>query len=331
MIYSIHTMEIKLNVDTEKFGKLLEKAFYNAKGKNRVFPDKDRNDIYHDTALTDEGIKIRYHDDKYKKNIRLIVNPTEVLGGDDVIKLWKPNEDNISKFLHKLEKHIKNYFNSKYELNDFELSRIDFTVNIDVGSRERVADYIRVLHNVGKVKCFDAKYEKNDKRINKEHSFDLVGNSNGVEFTAYNKEAASGRKDAKGLLRVEVRLTKPRAIRGLTEETATSNRIADYSLRSREIFLAVFSQVVPVGDYYKKAKAEKIVMANVKRKNLKLKMLRLITLIPEKKSLLNAQKELNARNLDEIMCEFAMLNLSPVTISKRHKIKRLEGLISYLE
>ena len=60
------------------------------------------------------------------------------------------------------------------------------------------------------------------------------------------------------------------------------------------------------------------------------RMLRLLVLIPEKKSLHLAQKAMNCRNIEKIMDSFAKINLSPVTISKRHDVKYLECLYAYL-
>lgn len=59
-------------------------------------------------------------------------------------------------------------------------------------------------------------------------------------------------------------------------------------------------------------------------------MLRLLALIPEKKSLYLAQKAMNCRNVEKVMEGFAKINLSPVTISKRHDVKHLENLYLYL-
>jgi hypothetical protein len=253
-----------------------------------------------------------------------------VLGGNDVKKLWKPNSDNISKLLCKLEKYIYCYFDSKYELNDFKLTRIDFTVNIDVGDRKNVSAYIKVLRNIGKVKGFAPKYDKDDDRINHDLSFDLEGNSNGVEFTAYDKEAVSERKEANGILRVEVRLKKQKAIGKYTDETAVAKQIKSLSQNSRDIFLNTFTHIVPCGDYYKKKDAVKLVEDNISKQKHREKMVQLIELIPKKKSLYLAQKEMNDRNIDKIMTMFAEINVSPVTISKRHNIKFLKNLYSYL-
>lgn len=123
-------------------------------------------------------------------------------------KLWKPKDENISELLCRIEAYINDYFDSKYELNDFKWTRIDFTVNIDVGDRKKVSAYIKVLHNIGKLKGFEPKYDKKDDRIDPDLSFDLKGKSNGIEFTAYDKEAESSKEYAKGILRMEARLKK---------------------------------------------------------------------------------------------------------------------------
>lgn len=57
---------------------------------------------------------------------------------------------------------------------------------------------------------------------------------------------------------------------------------------------------------------------------------RLTALVPEKKSLLLAQKAMNCRNVEKVMEAFAKINVSPVTISKRQDIKWLKNVYEYL-
>ena len=341
MIFAPHTLELRLTLDTKKFKNLKDKAYKNAKGKNyRVHPDKKNRNIHVDHALKDKGITIKYQDDRYKKKIRLIVNPTEVLGGDDVKKLWRPNKDNIYKLLRKLDKYIDDYFESKYKMNDFRLARIDFTINIDVGDKKTVTAYIKILQKIGKVKLFSPKFnreEKANEAFNDADSFDLEGNSNDIGFSIYDKAAQLRHKKderhtlATGILRIEVRINKSKAISKLTKETITAKQIMDLTLNSKEIFLATFIHIVPYGDYYKKKQAIKIVEDNVSKKKLKDKMIKLIELIPKRKSLLLAQKELKSRNLSKILLQFARLNVSPVTIPKSVNKKHLDGLYKYLK
>ena len=327
MIYSPHTFELSLIVDTDDFYEWKDKAYKKAKGNHRVFK---MDDVHYDHALKDKGVKIEYHDNTFKKKIQFIVNPTKVLGGNDIKKLWKPNNDNISKLLRKVKEYIDSYFDSKYKLNDFKLTRIDFTVNINVGDKKNVSSYIKVLQNIGKVKGFKPKYDKNYKKIDHDLSFDLEGNSNGIEFTAYDKEGESKQKEAKGILRVEVRLKKQKSISKYTDETVTAKQIKKLAANSRNIFLDNFAHIVPCGNYYKKKDAVELIENKISKQKHREKMLLLIELLPKKKSLYLAQKEMNDRNIDKIMAMFAEINVSPVTISKRHKTNFLENLYSYL-
>lgn len=327
MIYAPHTLELSLTIQTNEFNRLQSKAYKKAESKHRVYK---KNGVCYDEAFAKQGIKIEYHDNTYKKKIKFIVNPTRVFGGNDMKKLWKPNGKHISELLYQLEEYIEEYFDSSYNLNDFKLTRIDFTVNIDVGDRKKVSAYIKVLHNIGKVKGFAPKYDKNDDRIDPDLSFDLEGKSNGIEFTAYDKEAESNKDYAKGILRMEVRLKRQKSIRKHTDETITSQQIKTLAENSEAIFLDTFTDIVPFGDFYKKREAVELIKEKVAGKKLREKMLRFIELIPKKKSLYLAQKELNDRNIEKIIKMFAAINVSPVTISKRHNIKFLENLYSYL-
>lgn len=135
---------------------------------------------------------------------------------------------------------------------------------------------------------------------------------------------------SEGILRAEVRLTKPKAIRGYTDEIGIAGQIAELTKDSQDIFLDIFTRIVSFGDFYKKDKAVEIIQSTVTDRLLRRRMLHLLILIPEKKSLLLAQKALNYRRIDNVMEAFAKINVSPITISKRHDTKQLECLYTYL-
>ena len=75
--------------------------------------------------------------------------------------------------------------------------------------------------------------------------------------------------------------------------------------------------------------AVEIVRSEVQDSTMRRKMLRLLALIPEKKSLHLAQKEMNCREVEKVMEAFTKIHLSPVTIAKRHEIKYLENIYSH--
>lgn len=312
-------LELSMVLDNEHFQKVFARSY---NGEDYI--DEDSGE-YMDRSLSGKGITVIYRDSQYKKKIRLIVNAYLLV--DDV--------SDMDKLIRKLNKRIVEYFNGKYRIDDFVLSGINFVADMDVGTRANAMAYLKVLQRIGRVKGFSpASYEYFDDNA----SFCLSGNSNGIDFLLYDLEMAVMRqfKDAKklkpikGILRAEVRLMKPKAVRAYTDADDVSGQIADLLKDSRNIFLDTFTQIIPFGDFYKKDKAVEIIRKEVADSIMRRRMLRLLVLIPEKKSLRLAQKAMNCRNMEKIMDSFAKINLSPVTISKRHDVKYLECLYAYL-
>ena len=316
-------MELSMIVDTAPFHRI-----FNAKTSYL----KELDDEYLDTSLAAKGITVIYRDSRYKKRVRILVNAGMVVD----------HPSNTDKLLRKLGKRISEYFDHKYKLDDFTLSGVTLTLDIAIGSRERVFDYLKVLQRVGKVKgfspvsynCFDSKA-----------SFCLSGNSNAIDFLLYDLEqsltdqlqdSGMGHKKIKsvsshtqGILRAEVKLTKPKAVRVYTNAEDTAGQIVELMKDRQQIFLDTFARIVPSGAFYTMTAAVEIVRSEVKDSTMRRKMLRLLTLIPEKRSLHLAQKAANCRDIDKVMEAFARIDLSPVTIAKRHEVKHLENLYSF--
>jgi len=316
-------LELSMILDADHFQRL-----FNAKASYL----KELDDEYLDTSLAAKGITIVYRDSRYKKKIRLLANTSLVV--DD--------PSNTDKLIRKLDKRISEYFDHGYTLDDLTLSGVTLTLDINVGSREKVSDYLKVLQRIGKVKgfspvdygCFADKA-----------SFCLSGNSNDIDFLLYDLENAvmgqlrgtdAGRKQLQsakyadqGILRAEVRLTKPKAVREYADATDVASQIVELMKNSADAFMETFARVVPFGDFHKMTAAVEIIRSEVKDSIMRRRMLRLLTLIPEKKSLHLAQKAMNCRDTEKVMMAFTKINLSPVTISKRHEVKHLENVYSY--
>ncbi len=316
-------LELSMVLDSKHSQKAFER-YYNGNG----YMDEAGKE-YIDRSLSSNGITIAYRDSQYKKKIKLTVNTHLFLDG----------APDTEKLIHKLDKCIIGYFSHKYQLDDFVLSGMDLVLDIDVGSRTNAFAYLKVFQKIGRVKGFSqVSYECPDENA----SFCLGGNSNGIDFLVYDLERAamrqSKRKDTKhekpksikGILRAETRLTKPRAIRRYTDACNVSGQIADLSESMRDIFMDTFTRIIPFGDFYKKDKADETIRREVSDSIMRRRMLRLLALIPEKKSLYLAQKSMDCRDMDKIMKAFAEINVSPVTISKRHDVKHLENIYGYI-
>ena len=223
------------------------------------------------------------------------------------------------------------------------MSGVIFSTDIDVHSHANVSAYLKVLRRIGRVKGYSpADYDC----FENVDSFCLDGNSNSITFWIYDleglirdqlrnedinqKKLNSIRRESEGIIRAEVRLTKPKAVRVYTDAADAYGQIAELSQKSQLAFSDVFANIIPFGDYYKKGEAVELIRSEVKDCTLRRKMLQLVTLIPEKKSLYLAQKAMNCRNIEKVMEGFAKINLSPVTVSKRHDVQHLTNLYSYL-
>ncbi|RKJ53251.1 hypothetical protein D7Y09_13055 [bacterium 1XD42-1] len=319
------TFELSLILDTDPFHKIFTtKASY--------LKEVELDGEYIDPSLAEKGITVVYRASKYKKRIRVLANAGMIVN----------DYSNTDKLIRKLDKRISEYFNHRYTLDDFTMSGVTLTVDIDVDSREKVSDYLKVLQRIGKVKGFSpVDYDCFDSKA----SFCLSGNSNDIDFLLYDLEAATvgqlrnadaGRKQlqsasmqAKGILRAEVKLTKPKAVREYVDATDVASQITKVMKNSTEIFMDTFARIIPFGDFHKMDAAVEIVRSEVKDITMRRKMLRLLALIPDKKSLHLAQKAMNCRDVEKVMETFSRIDLSPVTISKRHEAKHLENLYSF--
>ena len=324
MVISL-TFELSMTLDTDPFQRIFTtKASY--------LKEVELDGEYIDPSLAEKGITVVYRASKYKKRIRVLANAGMIVN----------DYSNTDKLIRKLDKRISEYFNHRYTLDDFTMSGVTLTVDIDVDSREKVSDYLKVLQRIGKVKGFSpVDYDCFDSKA----SFCLSGNSNDIDFLLYDLEAATvgqlrnadaGRKQlqsasmqTKGILRAEVKLTKPKAVREYVDATDVASQITKVMKNSTEIFMDTFARIIPFGDFHKMDAAVEIVRSEVKDITMRRKMLRLLALIPDKKSLHLAQKAMNCRDVEKVMETFSRIDLSPVTISKRHEAKHLENLYSF--
>lgn len=329
-MYINQIFEFSMVLDNEKFRKILNKAF------NKVVYFDENEDEYIDRSLVSKGITIVYRNSQYKKKVKVIINSRVLLDSDNP----NPNPD---KYVRKLDKRISEYFDFKYRMGNFTLSGMILSTDIDFCNEENVAAYLKVIKRIGRVKGFSPSiYDYFDDA----DSFCLDGNSNGIKFLIYNlenyvaqrlrktdidqKKIKAVIKESEGILRVEIKLTKAKVIRTYTKTSDALGQVAELIENRQDVFLGTFTRIIPFGNFYKKDKAVEIIRRNVEDSTLRSKMLRLVALIPEKKSLYLAQKTMECRNIEKIMDAFAKINVSPVTISKRQDTKYLENIYEYL-
>ena len=314
---------------------LNEKKFHELLSKATVHSWDEESQEYTDCSFVDKGILIKYRDTQYKKKVSLTYNMN-----------WKRMNEltDINKVVNNFDKMVRGYFKNKYSLQDFRLSGVVLVADVKMDQRCLVDEYLKVIRRIGKVKNFEVSEVEH---IDKSQCFCLKGKSNGIQFMAYSLETVINEhfkklkedekkiktvvKDAKGIIRFEVRLDKSKAINSYIEATDTKGSIKELLVEQQNVFMGIIKQIIPYGDFYKKDKIMEILHNEVHDKVLRRKMMRLVTLIPEKKSLHVAQKSMFCkRDMNQIMEAFAEINLSPVTIGKRQDMKHLDNIYFYM-
>ena len=311
--------ELARVVDGEEFQRLFTRV--------QETLDPGNGDEYVDRSLSHKGLTVVYRKSQYKKKVRLVIN-TSVMMGEGELDPWDA--------LQKLNRRIRKYFGGELSLEAFTAVGVTMTADLPIGDPTRISAYLRVLRRLGKVKhfspvsyaCFSAR-----------NSFCLEGNSNDTIFMVYDlrsvlekqlgKEAVPFLNRARDVLRVEIRLTSARAVRTTCGKDEVEEQLLFLYEHGREIFMGVFRKIIPYGDSYKKGSAVELIRREVHDPRLRRRMLRLLDLIPEKKSLLQAQKAMQCRRMDEVMDAFAKIGLSPVTISKRDTVQCNRNLYQY--
>lgn len=300
------TYELSIVPNPDTFERLLNTA--------NVCECDEAEDKYIDMSFADKDMLVSFSDSGYKKQIRIVF----------VFAYDTSEEPEAEQIVLKMRKRIRKYFDETLDMNDFTLTRLIMSDGLEIKGGERPDDYLTVLRRIGNVKGFTMHAKRVGKRITGLHWY---GNSNATDILA---DSVKGKSNAGDVLRLEVQLQKNQAIREYTKEEETTAQILQTLSNTEAMFVTLLSGVIPFGRFLKKADAIKRVRDQVLNDTLRQKMVRILELIPEKKSLKSAMKASGYRNLKDIILTFARIDLSPVTISKRMSVRKMENLYMYL-
>lgn len=301
-------LELSMVLDSNRFQEVID----DVATTNEASDEKE----YTDSSWRQKGMMVRYRASQRKKKVSVRFDLARLL----------PDAADTEKALHKMEKQIRKYFRGRFRINDFGLTGLALAADINVESQENVDGYLSVLKRVGKVKGFTPA----SSLAYGTSGLYWKGNSNSTDFSLYDLSQIAQSDKVKGKLKAEVRLLRNSAIRVYTGNGQTVDQIAKTIDLRRDVFMSVFAKIIPFGDFTKKRIAVERIRSGINDVNMRRKMLRLLELIPEKKSVLLGQKTASYRDIRLIMLAFARIYLSPVTISKRQSTRFLENLYEYL-
>lgn len=340
MNYSIHTIELRREYRTHiEFNKLLSRLYAMSRGRFSIFQLEDN--VWHAEIFKGKGIRVVLKKTKLGGYLKFIISLNDLLSSDDKLSLIDPQH--IQEALNSADTMLTGEFGEDFAINNLELSRVDYCINVNVGSGENVRAYINLLYRcdmrkgykVIGLECPDFDSTKGYTARN-----DIVG----TEISFYDKQKQLEQRKyedserASGILRIELRLTKSKAVKEHTEGCINNHERIVYCIgNSRREILAVVRQLIPDGDYYSMKEARAIVRKSVKNQKLRKRMLEMLMLTKKLDSIRLAKKELRDKDpkikheyFNIMMEEFENIGVNPVVLDKKLGGSTLASLFRYL-
>ena len=338
MNYSIHTFELRRYISKKEYMCYRDYFFTDCEGRYKVY-DKDKSVIV--CRFADKGIRIKLSRTKHRQYIDVIINPLEVLYSGNLIDLI-PSKTELRDSLLAADKMLTEYLGEEFGIDNLELIRIDFCVNVTVENKEQVKAYIKLAHKTGSKKGYRVVGRKN-KCINKESGFKAENKQAGTALSIYSKQDQlidinKSADDAERILRIEFQLTKKSRVDRYTDGiTANTRKIIYCFENSRECIYSILKKTIPHGRYYKLDTAMSIVNECIKNKTKRNNMIELLKLVSKKHSikcgidaLVENDYAVSRHYARELLKAFEKIDVNVVTIGKRYPMNCLPGIYSYL-
>ena len=336
MNFSLHTVELRKYVNLKTYSYLRVKYFNKTKdGK----PAKEDDCETYSHQFKGQGIVLFLKKEKYRWYLAVTLSLNSILGGRNSIELVR--HEDITSAYHEADRKISDRFGEDYSLGLFELWRVDFCVNLRVGSPDDVKEYIRLMYKTQKKKSFKVRGLGN-KSIIKSRSFTARKRSD-TEISIYDKREAlldwgyEEAEQAAGILRIEPRLLNKRTVDLYAPDGDNADRIAHCAKISRNVITNFMEDFCMDADYYKLNEAERLIDERVDSRKMRERMKLMIKCTAElhgiknaKKILVGSDKAMSHDYYNQMMDEFVRIGVNVVTLAKNREGKYMPSLFRYI-
>lgn len=341
MNYSIHTIELRREYRTHiEFNKLLSRLYAMSRGRFSIFQLEDN--VWHAEIFKGKGIRVVLKTTLIGGYLKFIISLNDLLGTDDKLSLIDPQH--IQEALNSADTMLTGEFGEDFAINNLELSRVDYCINVNVESSENVRAYIKQLYRCDMKKGYKViGLECPD--FDSTKGYTARNDIAGTEISFYDKQKQLEQRQyedserASGILRIELRLTKSKAVKEHTEGCINNHERIVYCIgNSRREILEVIRQLIPDGDYYTMKEARAMVRKSVKNQKLRERMLEMLKLTKKLGSIRLAKKEIRDKDpkikheyFNMMMEEFENIGVNPVVLDKKMGVSTLPSLFRYLQ
>lgn len=336
MNYSLHTVELRKYLSESTFSRLVTWIYNDSKGHYRV--DRNAYGVI-PYRFIGQGIEINLKAEKYRRYLAVRLSLNSILNGPEPVTLVE--QQDIAAAYELASKKISDWLGEEFTLDAFLLWRVDFCVNLNVGSPRAVEEYIALMYKTKKKKAFAERGLKN-KNIVKSRSY-TARKGNDLEISIYDKQKALNAQNcaranlAEGILRVELRVLNSRTVDLYVPVGDNAQRIVRCATISRNVITTFMEDFCMNADYYTLDKAKRIVDDKVASEKMRERMKCMLErtaclhgIRNAKKSLVGSKSVMSHDYYNKMMEEFERINVNAVTLAKNGEVKYMPSLFRYI-
>ncbi len=351
--YSIHTLTFRAKLTKKNMTSIKEKLirFSEKKGAG-YFKKISRNDATYKTinfniasyfgfnmiSLLTITCKNLYK--YYWMDIK--VNPRWMFHKDNHPFVYIADKKDLVLCYERIKQFLKKTKIEEIDHNAFYIQRADYCVNIDLGDREHVKEYMRLMKKGAYPYKSERKKEHSTtgkRKVPTRDSFTVY--TNHFELSVYDKQIQLSRESekysedeirvAEGIIRIELRV-KRRKIRYDGKKRGYNDTLQLLSHAdeiAKDNIPKYLKMVYGRGRFVKLKKAKQIVNASRYKNKTKEKLIEILDRVS--KSNLQNVKVLYDDDFSKYLKKFNELEISPITIEKRSKIEEFPGILYLIE
>lgn len=345
-----HTVYITNRIySIKQYNKLYEILNVNSKNANyNLYPSEGgiyKTHYLHSIGFNEIVLRKVYTKDKYKRaymQIEILLNPKKLIS-DNHVKITKdkdivPISDKFNEIIKGISLDLPDFYN-------WTLKRIDYATYIIT---PYVKEYIELFQRGDKPSgYFKSQYDiKNKRRIQKEGSFYLYSKSTAINFYDKEKERIDNKEkfniqdedilNSKNVLRFEIQCNKSKTdYMKYKYKFETKNVFYYLTLEeSKKTILYYYKKCIKQGNYYKLENAKKLIDNNIELSTRAKNTLKdILDLINKCRSIIKAREEFTGKKetFNNHLKEFDKVEINPVTIPERWKVKNLNNPINEIQ
>lgn len=340
-VYSIHTFELRRDLKPKEYKKMRDDLYNRATNEYRAF-DFGRQCNF--CKFEERGIRVVLKKHDKKPYLALIINPQIVLDNGNYVDLI-PSADEFERAYKTADRMVREFLGDKFALDKLTLCRADFSVNVNVGSRENVKTYIKLLNDKTGVRKGYRIVGRKCKKYDKEKGYIIDNKNLGISFSVYDKEAQlkdigkpEQAANAKHILRIEYQLKRHGAVKEFAGEEGTNlDKLLRLIYTSHVFIYNMMRSVVMDCTYYTLDRAKSIVKSRIENNKLQQRMLDWLCYASDKHSVQLGQKALvknnskiSPRYINKMVQAFEDIDVNIVTLSRKYNIQEMKSIIKYL-